>query len=171
MRRLFYSHLLAGATILAWTMVPAGAQTSATTSPFQDLKTLTDTAARAMVDACHAFALKNNMRVTIVVLDAHGDVLEFHRMDGTSLQAFRTGPLKAKAALFNRVPTKTLEERVAQGNAIPLWLGDFPQHGGYPIMFDGKAAGAIGVGGGQGTQDDDCAQAAMEAVLGVQSPR
>jgi uncharacterized protein GlcG (DUF336 family) len=38
-------------------------------------------------------------------------------------------------------------------------------------MVEGKAVGAIGVGGGQGTQDDDCAQAAMEAVLGPQSAR
>ena len=111
------------------------------------------------------------MQVTIVVLDSHGDILDLHRMDGAHLQAFRTAPLKAKAALFNRVPTKTLEERVAQGNATSLWLGDFPQHGGFPVMVDGKAVGSIGVGGAQGTQDDDCAQAAIEAVLGTQSPR
>jgi uncharacterized protein GlcG (DUF336 family) len=168
MRGRFYSSLIAGLTAFACTVIPAGAQTTAKTSPFQDLKTLTGTGARAMVDACRAFALKNNMQVTIVVLDSHGDILDFHRMDGAHLQAFRTAPLKAKAALFNRLPTKTLEERVAQGNATSLWLGDFPQHGGFPVMVDGKAVGSIGVGGGQGAQDDDCAQAAIEAVLGAQ---
>ena len=117
-----------------------------------------------MVEACRAFALKNNMNVTIVVLDSHGDVLDMHRMDGAHLQAFRTAPLKARAALFNRIPSKTLEERVAQGNNAPLWLGDFPQHGGIPVMVDGKAAGSIGVGGGSGTQDEDCAQAGIDAI-------
>jgi uncharacterized protein GlcG (DUF336 family) len=118
-----------------------------------------------MVDACRAFALKNSMNVTIVVLDSHGDVLDMHRMDNAHMQAFRTAQLKAKAAFVNRLPTKTLEERVAQGNAVPLWLGDFPQHGGLPVMVEGKAVGSIGVGGGSGTQDDDCAQVGIDAVV------
>jgi uncharacterized protein GlcG (DUF336 family) len=146
----------------------AGAQaqsSAAKPSPFQDQKTLTGTAARAMVDACRAYALAHNMQVTIVVLDAHGDVLDMHRMDGAHMQAFRTAPLKAKTALVNRLPTTTVAERVAQGNATPIWLGDFPQRGGVPILLDGKAVGAIGVGGGRDTQDEDCAQAAIDAVM------
>lgn len=140
------------------------AQETAKSSPFQNVATLTGTAARTMVDACRAFALKNNFNVTIVVLDAHGDVLDQHRMDGAHMQAFRTAPLKARAAFYNRVPSKLLEERVAQGVSTPLWLGDFPQHGGYPVLVNGKVAGSIGVGGGQGTQDDDCAQVALDAI-------
>ena len=118
-----------------------------------------------MVDACRAFALKNKMDVTIVVLDAHGDILDLHRMDGAHLQAFRTAPLKAKTALFNRLPTQAVAERVAQGNAAPIWLGDFPQRGGLPVMIEGKAMGAIGVGGGRDNQDEDCAQAGIDAVI------
>jgi glc operon protein GlcG len=143
----------------------AFAQTKAPASPFQDVKTLTGTAARVMVQACLDYALKNKMQVTIVVVDSHNDILELHRMDGAHLQAFRTAQLKAKTALVNRLPTKTLEERVAQGNTSSLWLGDFPQHGGLPVMVDGKAAGAIGVGGGSGTQDEDCGQAGIDAIL------
>lgn len=141
------------------------AQSKAPASPFQDVKTLTGSAARVMVQSCLDFAQKNKMQVTIVVVDSHNDILELHRMDGAHLQAFRTAQLKAKTALVNRLPTKTLEERVAAGNTTSLWLGDFPQHGGLPVMADGKAAGAIGVGGGSGTQDEDCAQAGIDAVL------
>ena len=141
------------------------AQTPAKPSPFQEQKTLTGTAARAMVDACIAYAQKNKMTVTVVVLDSHGDVLDMHRMDGAAYNPYRTAPLKAKAAFANRVPTTTLEQRVAQGNNSVLWLGDFPQHGGIPILADGTVAGAIGVGGGTGAQDEDCAQAAIDAVM------
>ena len=156
--------LLASSFALAAT-AGAMAQTSPKPSPFYEQKTLTGAAARAMVDACLAFADKNKMTVTVVVLDSHGDVLDMHRMDGAATNPYRTATLKAKAAFANRIPTKTLEERVAQGNNVALWLGDFPQHGGIPVLADGKVAGAIGVGGGSGTQDEDCAQAGIDAVI------
>ena len=85
----FRSSTVIGLAMIAFTGAAACAQTAAKPSPFQDQKTLTGTAARAMVDACRAFALKNKMDVTIVVLDAHGDILDLHRMDGAHLQAFR----------------------------------------------------------------------------------
>ena len=147
------------------------AQTSPKVSPFQEPKTLTGTAARGMVEACRAFALKNNMQVTIVVLDSHGDILDLHRMDGAHLQAFRTAPLKARTALYNRLSTAAVADRVAHGNSAPVWLGDFPKPGGLPVMVDGKAAGAIGVGGGRDNQDEDCAQAGIDAVMGTSAPR
>ena len=37
--------------------------------------------------------------------------------------------------------------------------------GGLPILADGALAGAIGVSGGTSTQDLECAQAALSAVL------
>lgn len=141
-----------------------------TPSPFLSYKTLSGAAARSLVDACLSFAAKNKMLVTIVVLDAHGDVLDMHRMDGSNANAFRTAPLKAKAAFLNHTPTKVLEQRLGQGASAPLWLGDFPQHGGLPIMVDGVVAGAIGVGGGSGTQDEDCGQAAIDSVIGPAAP-
>lgn len=153
-----------GAALTCLCALSSLAQTAALETPFQNQTTLTGAAARLMVDACRAFATKNNFNVTIVVLDSHGDVLDQHRMDGAQLMAFRTAPLKAKAALYYRIPTKLLEERVSQGNPVPAWLGDFPQHGGLPVLVDGKAAGSIGVGGGRESQDDDCAQSGLDAI-------
>ncbi len=154
------------ALVAACTLLAPQANAQSRPSPVQEFKSLTGTAARAMVDACRAFAQKNNLSVTIVVLDAHGDVLEMHRMDNAATLAFVTAPLKAKTALRYRVPTQTLAERVAQGNNTPLWLGDFPQRGGLPVMVDGKAVGAIGVGGATSEQDEQCAKAGIDAVLG-----
>jgi glc operon protein GlcG len=145
----------------------ASAQTGSAASPMQDFKSLTGTAARAMVEACRVFAVKNNLRVTIVVVDAHGDLLDFHRMDGAHVIAAQTAPLKAKTAVRWRLPSQAVAERVAQGNNTALWLGDFPQRGGLPVMVDGgRAAGAIGVGGAPSEQDEQCAQVGIDAVLG-----
>ena len=168
--RALAASLALGLSASAAAYSPAQAQTGPKPASFQDQRTLTGTAARAMVDACRAFAQKNNMQVTIVVIDSHGDILDLNRMDGAHLQAFRTAPLKAKTALYNRLPSKAVAERVAQGNAVPVWLGDFPQAGGLPIMVEGKAAGAIGVGGGRDNQDEDCAQAGIDALAAPSAP-
>lgn len=164
------THVVAVASI-AMLAGGASAQTGAATPSMQDFKSLTGTAARAMVEACRAFALKNNLRVTIVVVDAHGDLLDFHRMDGAHAIAAQTAPMKAKTAVRWRLPSQALAERVAQGNNAALWLGDFPQRGGLPIMVDGRAAGAIGVGGAPSEQDEQCAQVGIDAVLGGQAAR
>jgi uncharacterized protein GlcG (DUF336 family) len=167
-------HPLVASIALAGSILLAGgavAQTGSPVSPVQDVKSLTGTAARAMVEACRAFALKNNLRVTIVVLDAHGDLLDFHRMDGAHAIAAQTAPMKAKTAVRWRLPSQALAERVAQGNNAALWVGDFPQRGGLPVMIAGNAAGAIGVGGAPSEQDEQCAQAGIDAVMGGQAAR
>jgi len=41
-----------------------------------------------------------------------------------------------------------LEDSVKSGgNQASLWVNDFPQGGGLPIIVDGQLAGAVGVGG------------------------
>jgi uncharacterized protein GlcG (DUF336 family) len=42
--------------------------------------------------------------------------------------------------------------------------GAIPIEGGLPLMVDGKIAGAIGVSGGQSTQDGQCAKAGADAI-------
>lgn len=158
---------VAGCIAIIISVSNAKAQTPPRPSPFQDVKTITGTAAHEMVDACINFAKKNNMEVTIVVVDPHADIIELHKMDGAHMQAYRTAQLKARTALFNRRTTREVAERVAQGNNAAIWLGDLPQTGGIPIMVDGKAAGAIGVGGGTENQDAECAQTGINAVIGT----
>jgi uncharacterized protein GlcG (DUF336 family) len=41
--------------------------------------------------------------------------------------------------------------------------------GGYPVVIDGKVAGAIGIGGGTGEEDIAVATAALAAIAGAKT--
>lgn len=134
---------------------------------FVERKQLTTDAARIIVDTCLAFAAENDMVIGVAVVDRAGVLLDFHLMEGRGPTASETAILKARTAAHWGRPTQELEDAVrGGGNQAPLWLNDFPQGGGLPIIVDGQVAGAVGVGG-PGRQDD-CAQAGIDAILGLQ---
>ena len=126
-------------------------------------KTITATGARALVDACLAYARANNQRVGIAVVDPYGNLLDYHSMEGTNVIAGESAILKAKTAVRWWRSTEELNARVLkEENVAPVWIGDFPQRGGVPILIGGEIAGGMGIGGGGG---DECAKAAIAAVL------
>jgi uncharacterized protein GlcG (DUF336 family) len=86
-------------------------------------------------------------------------------MEGASETVLKTAELKATTAAHWRRPTIELWDRVnKQVNRAPEWMGDFAQPGGFPIFIGADMVGAVGAGG-VGTQDDECAQAAVKAVF------
>ena len=121
-------------------------------------------AARKMVDACIAFAEKNNILVGVAVVGIDGTLLDFHAMQGGGPTMSETAILKAKTAAHWQRSTKLLEEDVTSlRNQASVWINDFPKAGALPIMIDGKVAGAIGIGGAR--MQEECAQAGNDAVL------
>jgi uncharacterized protein GlcG (DUF336 family) len=127
---------------------------------------ITATAARRIADACMAFAAqKNYANLGISIVDADGTHLSFQGTDGASFTILKTAELKATTAAHWRRPTSELWERVnKQINRAPEWMGDFAQPGGFPIFIGTDLVGAVGAGG-VGTQDDECAEAAIKAVF------
>jgi glc operon protein GlcG len=129
-----------------------------------DRKQVSAAAARKMVDACLAFAEKNNILVGVAVVDIAGVLMDFHAMQGGGPTLAETAILKAKTAAHWQRPTKSLEEDVtSQRNQASVWINDFPKAGALPIIIDGQVAGAIGVGGAQ--KQEECAQAGIDAVI------
>jgi glc operon protein GlcG len=130
-------------------------------------KAITTTAARALVDACIAYAGgKKYTALGISVVAPDATLLSFQGTEGASETALKTAELKATTAAHWRRPTVELWERVnTQVNRAPEWMGDFAQPGGFPIFIGDEMVGAIGAGGGVGNQDDECAQAAIKAVF------
>jgi len=129
-----------------------------------DRKQISNAAARKMVDACLAFAEKNNILVGVAVVGIDGVLLDFHAMQGGGATMAETAILKAKTAAHWQRSTKTLEEDVTMGrNQASVWINDFPKAGALPVMIDGQVAGAIGVGGPQ--KQEECAQAGIDAVI------
>ncbi len=129
----------------------------------RDQKVITSAGARAMVEACTAWAGQNHMVLAMTVLDWAGNEIESHAMEGAGANSIDTALLKAKSALRWRRPTSEMNKIVRSGqNLAPTFMHDFPQPGALPIMLDGDMIGAMGVSGADG---EKCAQAAIDAVF------
>src|SRR3954447_24395603 len=133
----------------------------------RDIKVLSSAGARALADACTAWAEQNKQTVAIAILDWGGNLIESHAMEGAAANAIDTALLKAKSALRWRRPTSETNKMVRTGqNLAPTFMRDFPQPGALPIVLDGQVIGAMGVSGADG---EKCAQAAIDAVFNRQA--
>jgi len=132
-------------------------------SMVREQKVITTAGARAMVDACTAWAERNHLVLAMSVLDWAGNLVESHAMEGAGANSIDTALLKAKSALRWRRPTSEMNKIVRSGqNLAPTFMHDFPQPGALPIMVDGEMIGSMGVSGADG---EKCAQAAIDAVF------
>ena len=139
------------------------AKEASATQLTRDIKVISSAGARALVDACAAWAEKNKQIVAIAILDWGGNLIESHAMEGAPANAIDTALLKAKSALRWRRPTSETNKMVRSGeNLAPTFMNDFPQPGALPIVINGQVIGAMGVSSAQGEQ---CAQAAIDSVF------
>jgi glc operon protein GlcG len=129
----------------------------------RDMKVISSAGARALADACTAWADQNKKIVAMAILDWGGNLIESHAMEGAPMNAIDTALLKAKSALRWRRPTSETNEMVRSGeNLAPTFMHDFPQPGALPIVINGEVIGAMGVSSADG---EKCAQAAIDAVF------
>jgi glc operon protein GlcG len=135
---------------------------------FVEKKTLSLAAAKKMAAAAEAEAAKNNWTMVISVLDDGGNLLYLERMDGTQLGSIEVSQGKARTALQFKRPSKAFQDLIDKDQAHLITLGHVTAvQGGLPIMAEGKVIGSIGVSGGASPQDEQCAQAGLNA-LGAQ---
>ena len=140
---------------------PAGA--SAAQAPTRDIKVISSAGARAMADACTAWAEQNKQVVAMAILDWGGNLIESHAMEGAPANSIDTALLKAKSALRWRRATSDTNKIVRSGeNLAPTFMNDFPQPGALPVMVNNQVIGAMGVSGADG---EKCAQAAIDKVF------
>ena len=129
----------------------------------REQKIISSAGARAMVDACTAWAERNHLTLAMSVLDWAGNQVESHAMEGAGANSIDTALLKAKSALRWRRPTSEMNKIVRSGqNLAPTFMHDFPQPGALPIMVDGQMIGAMGVSSADG---EKCVQAAIDVVF------
>ncbi len=138
-------------------------------APTRDIKVISSAGARAMADACIAWAEQNKQIVAMAILDWGGSLIESHAMEGAAANAIDTALLKAKSALRWRRATSETNRIVRSGeNLAPTFMNDFPQPGALPVIVNGQVIGAMGVSSADG---EKCAQAAIDAVFKKQSDR
>ena len=152
--------ILAAAVVLALLGI-AGS----TSAQFVEKKTVSLTLAKKMAAAAEAEATKNNWAMVITVLDDGGNIVYIGRMDGAQLGSIDVSQGKAHTALAFRRPSKAFQDLVDQNQAHLITRPHITAvQGGLPIMLDGKVVGAIGVSGGTSAQDEQCAQAGINAI-------
>ena len=136
--------------------------------PTRDIKVISSAGARAMADACIAWAEQNKVLVAMAILDWCGNVIESHAMEGVAANGIDTALLKAKSALRWRRATSETNRIVRSGESLAsTFMNDFPQPGALPVMVGGQIVGAMGVSSGDG---EKCAQAAIDAVFKKPAP-
>ena len=134
--------------------------------------------AEAIGKACIDEATKENVKISIVIMDQFGEPVYFFRMDGQGKANVDTAFMKAKTALNVRAPSKTVMNQVLQGRSSELRqysFGNFANSGGLPIILNGnQLIGAVGVGGSAPRvpvwSDEICAWRALTKVIGPQPP-
>jgi glc operon protein GlcG len=149
--------------LLLTVLVTLSFATDASAQFTRDIKVVSSAGARALVDACVAWAEKNKTTVAIAVLDWGGNLIDSHAMEGAAANAIDTALLKAKSALRWRRATSETNRMVRAGeNLAPTFMNDFPQPGALPIIINGQVVGSMGVSSGDG---EKCAQSAIDTVF------
>ena len=126
---------------------------------------LTSTDCHKMMAACVAEANKNKWAVTIAIVDDSGAALLLERLDSAGAISATVAMGKAQTSALTKRPSKFFEDRVKERPGFVT----FPTpgvmfQGGVPIVHQGECVGAIGVSGVQSHEDEQVAQAGVNAL-------
>lgn len=120
------------------------------------------TAAKKIAAGVLAECAKNEWNVAVAVVDTHGFLVYFERMENTQTASVDIAIGKARAAATYRRPTRVFQDVINKGSPATATLpGVFASPGGLPIFVDGKVTGGVGVSGVTGDQDEQCAKAGL----------
>jgi len=123
-----------------------------------------DTAKKIAAGAV-AEAKRNNWNVAIAIVDNHGFLVYYERLDDTQTASPSIAVEKARTAAMFRRPSKAFEDVVTKGRVAILGLpGATPVTGGLPIVSGGRIIGGVGVSGVTSEQDEQVARAGLEAL-------
>jgi len=126
---------------------------------------VTTAQAKKIAAAVIAECQKNSWNVAVAVVDNHGYLVYFERMENTQYASNDIAVGKARAAATYRRPTRAFADVINKGGPATATLpGVFASPGGVPLIVDGKVAGAVGVSGVTGDQDEQCSTAGAKGM-------
>ena len=131
------------------------------------VKALSLEMAKKMADAAEKTAIEKKLKIVIAIMDAHGNLKYYRRMDGNNFVSVRMAQLKAMTSASIPISTKALGERnekLPNGPylAVP---GMVMLEGGLPIITkDGQHIGSIGISGATPELDGIIAQSGLDAI-------
>lgn len=123
--------------------------------------------ATQLIEAAEERADEIDNPMVIAVTNSEGNLVAQHRMDGAWLASVNISRNKAYTSAALDMPTHELAEASEPGSSLyGLDTRDEGRMvvfgGGYPLEKDGEVVGAIGVSGGEVSQDRDVAEAGVD---------
>ena len=156
-------HLIVTLTLVTATLITLPNANAAEERPI-----LTASAAMTMVHGCLAKAQAEGWLMHIAIIDNHGNLKAYHRMDDAQLLSQDVSLAKANtSAVINQSTKQWGEMAFSGGGPGPAAFVPGMNHfeGGLPIMTsEGTHIGGIGVSGDTGANDAVCAQAGIDAA-------
>jgi len=129
-------------------------------------KYLNLSAIKTMVAAAEAEAQRQNVQVTICIVDESGNLLFLEKADSAPLNTITWAQKKARHAAFYKSPSKDAADTIKKGSVEALAFPDFfPNQGGVPIIVDGQIVGGISASGAKSEIDEAIARAGLNALL------
>ena len=127
-------------------------------------------AAKKVASVCRDWAASKGGAMSLYIIDNAGEFVHMERMDGQVHNNIRAALLKAQTGLKTRQPTSINAAQLKNNpGGLPrstVFFNLFTNPGGIPIVVDGQMIGAIGVGGGAGGGDENCAIEGLKATFG-----
>jgi glc operon protein GlcG len=123
-------------------------------------------AAKHLLAVAEAEAKRHDWKMNIAVVDTHGDLVTFERMDGAQYASIGVSQRKARTAARFRRETRVFYNQYASGQTYVGTLDPdlVASPGGFPLVERGKLIGAIGCSGGTAEQDAVVCKAAADTV-------
>lgn len=126
--------------------------------------------AKKAIEASEAKARELGITVSTAIVDDHGTLLAFSRMDGALTISPRFSQAKAQTAAALGMASVDVANYAAEGKPFmgvnTFFAGEWMViAGGLPIKINSKLAGGVGVGGSMDVnQDVECAQEAKKVL-------
>ena len=123
----------------------------------------------AVLQAAQHEAQRQNIPVTVAIVDTGGHVRALVRQEGCSYFALESSRLKAVTASQLRLPSHVVGEL---GQKFPTLQASFATNpaisvlpGGFPLVWQNQVVGGIGIAGGNFEQDQVIGEAGRAAAV------
>jgi uncharacterized protein GlcG (DUF336 family) len=122
--------------------------------------------AKKLLGIAEAEATKHDWKMSVAVVDTHGELLAFERMDDAQYAAIALAQNKARTSARFRRETRVFYNQFETGHAYVNTLDAelVAAPGGFPLIEGGKLVGAIGCSGGTGDQDAAVCKVAADTI-------
>jgi glc operon protein GlcG len=126
---------------------------------------LTQATAKKMADGCEQMARSKGWKMVIAIVDMGGVLKQYSRMDDAFLVSVDASQMKAHTSAGVPFSSRKFGEIAKVIPGLEFIPNTALFAGGLPIMTgSGAHIGGIGVSGASADQDEECAQAGLDAV-------